>query len=110
MRIWSKDVIRICVMKCLVQLKLSCAYIGDSYRHVYQNGGLQIGSSQVFAQSKSLKVCIREVIRVKHLEHVRFNKYSLKHLVRATLLLVAYFEYWTILVWLHKMLHCCYIS
>ncbi|XP_029148505.1 histone-lysine N-methyltransferase ASHH3 isoform X7 [Arachis hypogaea] len=54
---------------------------------VYQNGGLQIGSSQVFAQSKSLKVCIGEVIRIKHLEHVRFglikwfNKYSQKHLI-----------------------------
>ncbi|XP_052117945.1 histone-lysine N-methyltransferase ASHH3 isoform X3 [Arachis duranensis] len=54
---------------------------------VYQNGGLQIGSSQVFAQSKSLKVCIGEVIRIKHLEHVRFglikwfNKYSRKHLI-----------------------------
>ncbi|KAL4390314.1 hypothetical protein AHAS_Ahas03G0132700 [Arachis hypogaea] len=32
----------------------------------------QTCSSQVFAQSKSLKVCIREVIRVKHLEHVRY--------------------------------------
>nr|XP_025656570.1 histone-lysine N-methyltransferase ASHH3 isoform X3 [Arachis hypogaea] len=40
---------------------------------VYQNGGLQIGSSQVFAQSKSLKVCIGEVIRIKHLEHILFE-------------------------------------
>ncbi|MED6203760.1 Histone-lysine N-methyltransferase ashh3, variant 2 [Stylosanthes scabra] len=37
---------------------------------VYQNGGLQIGSSQAVARSKYSKVCIGEVIRIKHLENV----------------------------------------
>ncbi|XP_019453902.1 PREDICTED: histone-lysine N-methyltransferase ASHH3-like [Lupinus angustifolius] len=52
---------------------------------VYQNRGLQIGSSKVVDQSKCLRNCIGEVIRIKHLENVRFgiikrfDKYTQKH-------------------------------
>ncbi|KAL2578058.1 hypothetical protein AAZV13_16G176000 [Glycine max] len=52
---------------------------------VYQNGGLQIGSSRVVDQPKCLHNCIGEVIRIKHLENERFgiikrfDKYSRKH-------------------------------
>ncbi|KAH1233893.1 Histone-lysine N-methyltransferase ASHH3 [Glycine max] len=52
---------------------------------VYQNGGLQIGSSRVVDQPKCLHNCIGEVIRIKQLGNERFgiikrfDKYSRKH-------------------------------
>ncbi|OIW07890.1 hypothetical protein TanjilG_19991 [Lupinus angustifolius] len=52
---------------------------------VYRSGGLQIGGSDVVDQPKCLRNCIGEVIRIKHLENVRFgiiirfDKYSQKH-------------------------------
>ncbi|KAE9620973.1 hypothetical protein Lal_00019128 [Lupinus albus] len=52
---------------------------------VYGNRCLQIGSSHVVDESRCLRNCIGEVIRLKHLENVRFgiikrfDKYSQKH-------------------------------
>ncbi|KAL1341897.1 hypothetical protein HN51_028465 [Arachis hypogaea] len=52
---------------------------------VYQNGGLHIGNSRLFCQSNCLRNCIGEVVRIRHLDIIRFgiikrfHEYSKKH-------------------------------